>query len=75
MIVADSVGARRRLVPIRDPVVRELTGHTPLSTLYELARYDPPRLAGVVRVGRRVLIDVEKLESWIEAGGARVKSA
>jgi hypothetical protein len=69
MSVSDPVLVRRRLVPLSDPAVRELTGETAISTLYQLARDVPPRLPGVVRVGRRVLIDLKKLESWIEAGG------
>ena len=60
---------RRRVVPLRDPQVRELLGCIPLSTLYDLARASPPRLPGVVRVGRRVLVDLAKLDVWVEAGG------
>lgn len=71
MSVQDVGRHRRRLVPLSDPAVRALTGPTPLSTLYELARRDPPELPGVVRVGRRVLVDVKKLDAWIEAGGTR----
>ena len=60
---------RRRVVPLRDPRVRELLGDLPLSTLYDLARASPPGLPGVVRVGRRVLVDLAKVEAWIDRGG------
>jgi hypothetical protein len=69
MSLQDSGPLRRRLVPLSDPEVHELTGRTAVSTLYELARRDPPELPGIVRVGRRVLIDIVKLEAWIDAGG------
>jgi len=61
----------RRVVPISSSIVRELTGGHSLSSLYELARADPPRLAGVMRIGRRVLVDLDKLEAWLDAGGSR----
>ena len=60
---------RRRIVRLRDPQVRALLGNVPLSTLYDLARASPPRLPGVVRVGRRVLVDLAKVEEWIDRGG------
>ena len=74
MSVSESVVGRRRLVPLSDPGVRELTGAVPVSTLYQLARHVPPRLPGVVKIGRRVQIDLEKLEAWVEAGGERVSA-
>lgn len=58
--------SHRRLVPLRDPQVRALLGNTPLSTLYDLARASPPRLPGVLRIGRRVMIDLAKVEAWID---------
>lgn len=70
MTVADETPRRRRLVLLRDPRVRELT-QAPLSSLYDKARANPPRLPGIVRIGRRVLIDLDKLEDWIDAGGER----
>lgn len=39
----------------------------PVSTLYEMARQN--RVAGVVRVGRLVRFDMDKLEAWIDSGG------
>lgn len=60
---------RRRIVRLRDPRVRALLGNVPLSTLYDLARASPPKLPGVVRVGRRVLVDLAKVEAWIDSGG------
>ena len=69
MSVAGQERRRRRLVPIANPIVSEMTGGHSLSSLYELARARPPRLGGVVRVGRRVLVDIDKLEAWLDAGG------
>ena len=63
----------RRLVRLRDPQVRALLGNVPLSTLYDLARASPPRLPGVVRVGRRVLVDLAKVEAWIDGGGGATR--
>jgi excisionase family DNA binding protein len=37
------------------------------SGVYEMARQN--RIGGIVRVGRRVRFDPDKLEAWIEAGG------
>ena len=39
----------------------------PKSSLYDLARYG--RMPGVVRVGRRLLFDLDVLHEWIDAGG------
>ena len=69
MIVPPVEVRRRRIVPLRDPRVRELLGNLPLSTLYDLARTSPPQLPGVVRVRRRVLVDLGKVEAWVDAGG------
>ena len=69
MTIPPVAHSRRRLVALRDPLVRELLGNLPLSTLYDLARASPPLLPGVVRVRRRVLIDLSKVEAWIDAGG------
>lgn len=65
----------RRLVRLRDPQLRALLGDLPLSTLYELARASPPGLPGVVRVGRRVLIDLAKVEAWLDRGGGATKGS
>ena len=58
---------RRRLATI-DEVRRDLLP-LPKSSLYDLARYG--KLPGVVRVGRRVLFDLDVLEDWILDGGAQ----
>ena len=58
---------RRRLATI-DEVRRDLLP-LPKSSLYDLARYG--KLPGVVRVGRRVLFDLDVLEEWILDGGAQ----
>ena len=55
---------RRRLGTIDD--VREVLP-LPKNSLYDLARYG--RLPGVVRVGRRLLFDLDIINDWIDAGG------
>ena len=40
----------------------------PLSTIYDMAREN--RIGGVVRFGRAIRFDSDKLEAWIQAGGA-----
>lgn len=57
---------RPRLVPA--PVVAELLS-LPLPSVYAHAR--TRQIPGVVRVGRRVLFDLEKVEAWVDAGGSR----
>ena len=37
------------------------------STVYELARSG--KLPGVVRVGRRLLFDLTKVQEWVDQGG------
>ena len=64
----------RRLVRLRDARVAELTGHAPLSSLYDMARAEPPRLPGIVKIGRRVLVDLDQLEAWIDRGGDRSRN-
>jgi predicted DNA-binding transcriptional regulator AlpA len=55
---------RRRLGTIDD--LREII---PLArnSLYDAARYG--RMPGVVRVGRRVLFDLDVVDAWIANGG------
>lgn len=55
---------RRRWANARD-VSRVLP--IPLSSLYDHARSG--RIPGVVRVGRRVLFDLDKLDEWLGQGG------
>jgi excisionase family DNA binding protein len=57
---------RRRLGTV-DDVLAVLP--LPKSSLYDLARYG--RMPGVVRVGRRLLFDLDTLDEWIAAGGGR----
>lgn len=64
---SNTTESRRRLATI-DEVRRDLLP-LPKSSIYDLARYG--KLPGVVRVGKRVLFDVDQLEAWIDAGGAR----
>lgn len=39
----------------------------PLTTLYNWIQDE--KIGGVIRVGRRVLFDLDKLDAWIDAGG------
>jgi excisionase family DNA binding protein len=39
----------------------------PTSTFYEKARRN--EIAGVVRIGRRIMVDPDELNAWIKAGG------
>ena len=39
----------------------------PKSTIYEMARQK--RIDGVVRAGRRILFDLDKVDAWIDEGG------
>ena len=55
---------RPKLVPA--PVIAEMMS-LPLPTFYEHARKG--RIPGVVKVGRRVLFDIAKVEAWIDSGG------
>ena len=57
---------RRRLGTIDD--VRQVL---PLArnTIYDAARLGT--LPGVVKVGRRVLFDLDVIDRWIDAGGGR----
>jgi excisionase family DNA binding protein len=57
---------RRRLGTVKDlqrllPVAR--------NTIYDSARLG--KLPGVVKVGRRVLFDLDRVEAWIDQGGAQ----
>jgi hypothetical protein len=61
----DNQSSRRRLATL-DEVKRDLLP-LPKSTLYDRARYG--KLPGVVRVGRRIFVDLDVLETWIDNGG------
>ena len=55
---------RRRLGTV-DDVLAMLP--LPRSTFYDHVRAG--RLPGVVRVGRRLLFDLDELDRWLDAGG------
>jgi len=55
---------RRRLAVARD--VADMLS-LPLTSLYDHAR--SRSIPGVVRIGRRVLFDLDKIEEYIAAGG------
>lgn len=55
---------RRRLANARQ--ASDYLG-VPLNTLYDWA--EAGRIAGIVRVGRRVFFDLDKVDEWIGAGG------
>ena len=61
---SDPRPASRRLGTI-DDVLEVLP--LPKSSVYELARYG--RMPGVVRVGRRLLFDLDAITTWIDSGG------
>lgn len=62
--IPDHRPQRRRLGTV-DDVLAVLP--LPKSSLYDLARYG--RMPGVVRVGRRLLFDLDVLDTWIGEGG------
>lgn len=39
----------------------------PLATLYDLAR--DRKVPGAIRIGRRLVFDLDTLEPWLDAGG------
>lgn len=53
---------------LKVPDVAELM-NVPASTVYDLARQK--RIGGIVKFGRHVRFDKEKLERWLEQGGER----
>ena len=59
---------RRRLGTIDD--VRQVL---PLArnTIYDAARLG--KMPGVVKVGRRVLFDLDRIEAWLDAGGGSLE--
>lgn len=55
---------RRRLATAAD--VADMLA-LPLTSLYDHAR--ERKIPGVVRIGRRVLFDLDALDTWLDAGG------
>lgn len=51
---------------LRVPDVARLM-EVPESTVYDLARQE--RIAGLIRFGRHIRFDRDKLERWLDAGG------
>ena len=43
----------------------------PLTTVWRLAR--EKRIAGVVRFGRKLMFDVDKVNKWIDEGGSALE--
>ena len=66
--IADQPVKRRRLGTIED-LLEVLP--LPKSSVYDLARFG--RMPGVVRVGRRLLFDLDVIDDWIDAGGGAAK--
>ncbi len=64
----DSERPRRRLGTIDD-----LRAVIPLArnSLYDSARLG--RLPGVVKIGRRVLFDLDVIDRWLDSGGERAE--
>jgi excisionase family DNA binding protein len=63
-VPAQGGAGRPRLITAKT-VAEQLA--VPVPTIYQLAREG--RIPGVVRVGRLVRFDPERVEAWIEAGG------
>ena len=64
----DSERTRRRLGTIADvlaiiPLAR--------NSIYDSARLG--RLPGVVKIGRRVLFDMDEIDRWLDSGGERAQ--
>ncbi len=53
---------------LKVPDVAELMD-VPASTVYDLARQK--RIGGIVKFGRHIRFDKDKLERWLEQGGER----
>lgn len=64
MTIPTHHAARRRFGSAQD--VSNMLG-LPRSTVYERAKNG--NMPGVVRIGYRVLFDLDKLERWLDAGG------
>lgn len=62
-IATEAVGTKRY---IKVPDVATLMD-VPASTVYDLARQN--RIVGMVRFGRHIRFDRDKLERWLQAGG------
>lgn len=56
---------RRRLGTVKRVIAEYL--ELPRSTAYD--GFASGRIPGAVRVGKRVLVDLDALERWIDAGG------
>jgi excisionase family DNA binding protein len=59
---------RRRLVTINE--VRQVVP-LPRSSIYQAVR--DRRMPGAVRIGRRVLFDLDVIEAWISTGGGGIE--
>jgi len=55
---------RRRLATAKD--LSEELG-IPLTSIYDRTREG--RIPGAIRIGRRILYDLDKLEAWLDEGG------
>lgn len=61
----ETSGPVRRKLITAEAVAERLD--VPKSTIYEAARQN--RIGGVVRLGRVLRFDPDKLEAWLESGG------
>lgn len=61
--------SRRRLATAKD--VSDQLG-IPLTSIYDRTREG--RIPGAIRIGRRILYDLDKLEAWLDAGGEYAKA-
>lgn len=58
--------SRKHLVRVK--VIAEILD-IPRSSVYEAARANPPRIGGVVRIGRSIRFDLDKFNAWLDEGG------
>lgn len=62
-IAAETVNPKRFIKVLDVAVLMDV----PASTVYDLARQN--RIVGMVRFGRHIRFDRDKLERWLQAGG------
>ncbi len=69
IVAAPAVERHTRFLKV--PEVAKLMD-VPASTVYDLARQK--RIGGVVRFGRHIRFDKDRLEAWLASGGERERA-
>lgn len=69
MTVIPTEPTKQQVTPRRYLKVSDVAAlmNVPMNTIYELARQK--RIGGMVRVGRHVRFDQDRLEHWLDTGG------